>query len=330
MPKVLLLGVGPTALSALESLASGFDVVGVVRDAEAGNNSPDPVVIRAQVLGIPIYTQVAPGEVQRLALKLKPDCVVVSSFHRILRPQFFEQFSCVNVHYAPLPRYRGRANVNWAVINDEPFSAITIHMISASLDAGNILFQQFVPIQDNTTVTDLYEALNAIQREVLAATVQRMLEGYAGEPQSQADATYGCSRNPEDGEIAWRTSTRQIHCLIRGLTAPFPGAYTFYQGRRLTIWGAEPLNDPPNYVGRIPGRVIAVSHENGHCDVLTGDSVLRIKEVQLEGEGRTLAANVITSVRATLGLSTRDLLDRIRALEQQIVAVGGNAAVSGS
>jgi len=323
-----MLGVGITALSALESLASVCEVVGVVRDTDAGQDSIDPVVKRARTLGIPVYTQVAPKEVEELALRLNPDCVVVSSYNRILQPRLLERFPCVNVHYAPLPRYRGRANVNWAVINDEPFSAITIHLISAGLDAGNILFQQMIPIHENTTVTDLYESLNAIQREVLGTTVLRMLDGYAGEPQCEADATYGCSRNPEDGEIAWQTSTREIYCLIRGLTAPFPGAYTYFQGRRLIIWQAEPLKDPPSYAGRIPGRVVNVSRERGYVDVLTGDGVLRIHEVELEGEERTMAAKVVASVRASLGLRTVDLLDRIRELEQQIAAISAHTVIS--
>jgi len=315
-------------LSALESLASVCEVVGVVRDTDAGANSIDPVVNRARTLGIPLYTQVAPKEVEALALKLNPDCVVVSSYNRVLRPGFLERFRCVNVHYAPLPQYRGRANVNWALINDEPFTAITIHMISAGLDAGNILFQQMIPIHENASVADLYESLNAIQRKVLGTTVLKMLDGHIGEPQNEADATYGCSRNPEDGEIAWQTSTREIYCLIRGLTAPFPGAYTFFQGGRLIIWQAEPLKNPPNYVGRIPGRVVNVSRENGYVDVLTGDGVLRTNEVQLEGEERTRAANVIASVRASLGLRAADLLDRIHVLEQQIIALSAHTVIT--
>jgi methionyl-tRNA formyltransferase len=226
-----------------------------------------------------------------------------------------------------LPRYRGRANVNWAIINDEPHTAITIHTVIASLDAGNILYQQQVLIHERDTVADLYAALNALQREHLAATVLRMLDGYVGEPQCESGATYGCGRGAEDGEIAWHASTRSIDCLIRGLVAPFPGAYTFLDGRRLIIWRAEPLLNPPHYAGRVPGRVVSISRSAGYADVLTGDGVLRVYEVECEGEARTATAHVVTSVRATLGLRTVDLIDRIRVLEQQVAALVAHGAI---
>ena len=84
------------------------------------------------------------------------------------------------------------------------------------------------------------------------------------------------------------------------------------------VWRAKPLGNPPYYVGRIPGRVIGMSKSEGYVDVLTGDGVLRIFEVQFEGEDRTMAANVIRSVRGTLGLRAGDLLDRIQALEKEV------------
>jgi methionyl-tRNA formyltransferase len=321
MAGILLLGMGSTALSALESLTPACDVVGVVRNVEGGQRDDDPIVTLARALDIPVYTDVAPGAVEALALRLRPDCIVISSYNRILRAELLRQIRCVNVHYAPLPQYRGRANVNWAIINDEPYAAITIHMVAPGLDAGNILFQQQIPIHERDTVANLYATLNAIQREHLAATVLRMLEGYTGEPQHEEDATYGCGRGPEDGEINWHASTRSIDCLIRGLVAPFPGAYTFINSRRLIIWRAEPLQSAPRYAGRIPGRVVGIGRAAGYVDVLTSDGVLRVFEVQLEGEAKTTAASVVTSVRATFGLRMAELLDRIGALEQQIAAL---------
>ena len=139
-----------------------------------------------------------------------------------------------------------------------------------------------------------------------------------GVPQDSAEATYGCSRVPEDGEINWSASTKNIYYLVRALVAPFPGAYTYFQGKRLMVWKAKPLNEPPCYVGRIPGRVIGISKSEGYVDVLTGDGVMRIFEVQFEENERTAAANVIKSVRSTLGLRMSDLLNHIQTLEQEI------------
>jgi methionyl-tRNA formyltransferase len=274
--------------------------------------------------------------IERAVRHHSPDCVVVSSYDRILPARLLALCRFVNVHYAPLPRYRGRANVNWAVINSEPETAITIHVIAPGLDAGNVLYQQRVPIGPDDTVGDLYEKLNEVQRQVLGETVERHLDGYEGEPQDEAAATYGCTRVPEDGEIDWSAPTREIYALVRGLSAPYPGAHTYLGGRRLAVLRASVLDDAPRYVGRVPGRVVGRSRGQGHVDVLTGDGVLRIHDVAVGGSGAGPAADAIASTKQTLGLRTADLLARIVALESRLERLDlaeerdGDGAISGS
>ena len=136
-----------------------------------------------------------------------PDCVVVSSYDRVLPGRVLARSPFMDVHYAPLPQYRGRANVNWAIINGERETAITVHVLAEGLDAGNILYQQRVPIGPDDTVGELYAKLNEVQRQVLAETVAAHLAGYQGEPQDEEAATYGCTRVPDDGEIDWAAPT---------------------------------------------------------------------------------------------------------------------------
>ena len=312
MRRVLLIGQGPTAAAALESLAERFDIVGLVRStADAG----DPVVRLAVARRVKVYLDASVPAIERLVNALAPDCVVVSSYDRILAPALIARSRFVNVHYADLPRYRGRATVNWAIINGESHTAITIHQLRPQLDGGPILFKQCVPIGRGDTVASLYERLNAIQRDVLGRAVEGFLDGYAGSPQYDADATYCCTRLPCDGEIDWHRPAREIEALVRALVAPFPGAFTHVAGERLAVWQASAVADPPSYAGRIPGRVVGRSRADGWVDVLTGDGVLRLVEVQREGAGRGPAAKTVTSVKTTLGLRTIDLLDRIRVLE---------------
>ncbi|KAF3884598.1 MULTISPECIES: methionyl-tRNA formyltransferase [Nostocales] len=325
MANVLLIGMGITTLSALESLASKCHVQAVVRNVSSDSKTDDPVVNFACQAGIPIFSETSTKQIRSLVLKFQPDCVVVSSYNYILPPDLIELSTFVNVHYSPLPHYRGRANVNWAIVNDEPCAAITIHKLSAELDGGNILFQKLIPIRDRDTVADLYHQLNEIQQQHLGETVIKLLQGYQGTEQNSAEATYGCTRLPEDGEINWSAPTRSIDCLIRALVFPFPGAYTYLLGRKLLIWQAEIVKNPPSYVGRISGRVINRAKKEGYVDVLTGDGVLRIYEVQFEGEEKTAAANVIKSVKTTLGLRASELLERIQTLEQEIIRLKENA-----
>jgi methionyl-tRNA formyltransferase len=315
--KILLLGMGPTALSALESLAAQFNVVGIVRPLQARSETDDLVVRRAQEMSITILSDVSTDGVQQAIEESQPHCTVVSSYNRVLSSRILDGRKFVNVHYSALPKYRGRANVNWAVLNGEQETAITIHAIAPGLDNGNILFQQSIPIGPDDTVTDIYDALNKIQLAVLGDTVTRHLNGYLGIPQDEFESTYGCSRVPSDGEIDWSDSTAHIYALIRALSPPFPGAYSYLAEHRITIARALPVRDGPRYVGRIPGRVVGRSSAGGSADILTGDGILRVHEVVADEDGQPIPASaVITSTRQTLGLRSADLLGRIEELER--------------
>jgi methionyl-tRNA formyltransferase len=316
MRTVLLVGMGPTALSALESLALRFRVVGLVRDPVSAEG--DEVVERARALGVPVFTDISVEGVERTVMTCHPDCTVISSYNRILPGKVMSCGRFVNVHYAPLPEYRGRANVNWAIINGEPEAAITIHVLARGVDSGNVLYQKRVAIGADDTVADLYVVLNELQQQALGATVARYLSGYEGEPQDDAAATYGCGRVPDDGEIDWSDSTERIYALVRALASPYPGAHTYLNARRIVIIRASPLQDAPRYVGRVPGRVVGRSLHAGHVDVLTGDGVLRVYEVMGGDSVASPASACITSTRQTLGLRTADLLARIEALEARL------------
>ena len=322
MRKVLLLGMGPTALSALESLARQFEVVGIVRDVPQDVETSDAVVRRARELSVPVLPNVGLASVRRVVEESQPHCTVVSSYNRILGAGVLDHGKFVNVHYAALPKYRGRANVNWAIINREPETAITIHAIVPGLDAGNILFQQTIPIGPDDTVTDIYHELNEIQRKVLGDTVARYLDGFSGVPQDESDSTYGCGRVPADGEVDWSGSTDSIYALIRALSPPYyPGAHSYLEMRRITIVHASPVQGAPLYAGRIPGRVVGRSRADGTVDVLTGDGILRLHEVTVGDDGEMVPASaVITSTRQTLGLQSSDLLMRIEELERRLNA----------
>jgi methionyl-tRNA formyltransferase len=318
--KVLLLGMGPTALSALESLARQFDVVGIVRSVKVRAKADDDVVVRrAQQLSVPVLTDISLKGVLQAIEELRPHCTVVSSYDRVLSPRILSHGKFVNVHYSALPKYRGRANVNWAILNHESKTAITIHAITSGLDNGNILFQRAIPIEQDDTVTEIYRTLNEVQANVLGETVARYLDGFGGVPQDESESTYGCTRVPADGEIDWSKSTDHIYALIRALSPPYPGAHSYLEVRRITIVRASPVRDGPRYVGRIPGRIVARSRSDGYVDVLTGDGTLRLHEVITDEDGQpTPASGVITSTRQTLGLRSADLLMRINDLERRL------------
>jgi methionyl-tRNA formyltransferase len=297
--RILLIGQGPTTQSALDGLSARFEVVGLVRALSA--EGCDPVIASAVRRGVDVLTDTTVAAVEAAVDELRPDCVVVSSYDRILPVALLDRCAFVNVHYAPLPRYRGRATVNWAIINGEPETAVSIHVLTPELDAGPILVQERVPIGPHDTVADLYDRLNGIMGATLAGAVERHLDGDPGVPQDEAQASYGCTRLPADGEIDWSGPTHEAYALVRALVDPYPGAFTHCDGARVVVWRAAPAPDPPRWAGRVPGRVVARSAAQGWADVLTGDGVLRLEVVQPEGEERQPAACLIGSLRATLG-----------------------------
>jgi len=329
MKRVLLLGMGPTALSALESLAGRFHILGVVRDLRPDAGLEDVVARRAHELSVPMLSDVTLDGVRMAIEESRPDCTVVSSYNRVLGDGILDCGKFVNVHYAALPKYRGRANVNWAIINGEPETAITVHVIAPGLDSGNILFQHAVAIGPDDTVADVYNTLNEIQRKVLGDTVARYLDGYAGVRQDESESTYGCSRVPADGEIDWSKETDRIYALIRALSRPYPGAHTYLETQRVTIARASPVRAARRYAGRIPGRVVGRSRADGSVDILTGDGILRIHEVIVAENDEVIPASaVITSTRQTLGLRSSDLLMRIQELERRLSSLSPGVKIT--
>jgi methionyl-tRNA formyltransferase len=316
---VLLLGDGPTAFAALRSLVASCRVVGVIRATDEAEL--DPVGVLAAQNKIPLSALQQAEDLPKIIMLNRPTAVVISSFNRILPPEVLHLGRFINVHYSPLPRYRGRANVNWAVVNGEQTAAISIHMVTPELDSGNILFQEEIPIGPGDTATSLYHRLNAIQERELGSAVIRAVAGDVGVPQDDEKATYGCARIPDDGEIVWSLPTAVIARLIRSLTPPFPGAFTHLGCQRLIIVRAAPCSDAPRYAGRIPGRVVGRSSTGGWVDVLTGDGMLRIFEVTSTAGVISPAATHIRSTRSTLGLSRLELLRRVNALEERLAMV---------
>ncbi len=319
-PDVLLLADGPTGFTALRSLAAQCRVVQVFRKPDQPEASALRAFAKAQ--GILVTELQELNQLRKAIADLRPAAVVISSFDRIIPPQILALCRFVNVHYSLLPHYRGRANVNWAIINGETTAGISIHLVIPELDGGNLLFQQAIPIASNDTVACLYNRLNAIQERELGGVVLRVVAGYQGTGQNTDQASYGCTRVPDDGEIDWRQPTDAIDRLIRGLTPPFPGAFTHLDAQRLIIANASPRIDAPSYVGRVPGRIVGRSPSEGWVDVLTGDGVLRVSSVLTANSERPCAAAfVIGSTRATLGLSRLDLLRRVVALEDRLASL---------
>ncbi len=172
--------------------------------------------------------------------------------------------------------------------------------IAEEMDGGDLVDQRLVPIGPQDTITEVLPRVTHVYLDMLEKDLPVILKGNAKfTQQDHSKATFTCKRTLVDNKICWSDSSQTIFNLIRGVTHPYPGAYSFLKTQKLIIWSAELIPNPRKYIGRIPGRVIEVRPDLGVL-VLTGDGVLLIKTVQLESEPEICAAEVINSISMTL------------------------------
>lgn len=205
----------------------------------------------------------------------------------------------IAVHESLLPKYRGFAPVNWAIINGERETGVTLFYLDEGVDSGDIIAQRKIPIGLTDTGSILYQKTKNASVEILLDYLEDIKKGTVTRiKQNEQKATYASSRTPDDGEISWDVSTKDIYNLIRALSDPYPGAFTSFEGKKIIIQKASIVASSRNFVGRIPGRVVGIG--NGWVEVLTGDGILKIEELEVEGE-RLPASKVLRSYRGTLG-----------------------------
>lgn len=230
------------------------------------------------------------------------DFLLTTGYRRIIPSRVYGMCArgALGSHFSLLPRYRGFAPINWAVLNGETETGVTLFHLVAEMDAGDVVAQEPVEIGPDETAGEVMERALGRYLGLLEAHLPAVLAGTAPRrPQDEAGATYTCARRPEDGRIDWSWPARRVHDLVRALSHPYPGAFTTHAGRRLLVWRTRLLDTPPRYVGIVPGRVVGVSGDS--VRVLAGDGVIELLLVQPEGGEEVPAGRVIRSIRDTLG-----------------------------
>jgi methionyl-tRNA formyltransferase len=231
------------------------------------------------------------------------DLMLAVSWRYLVPPQVYRKAKsgAFVFHDALLPAYRGFAPTVWAIANGEDHTGVTLFEIAEGVDEGGIVDQERVPIGPDETITIVIERVSEMYLRLLERNLPSLLDGTAPRrAQDHSRATFTCRRTPEDNAIDWRSSTLNIFNLIRAVTAPYSGAFTSLAGKKLTIWAAQRLSPRPDYVGRVPGRVVEIRSGVGAV-VLTGDGALLLTQVQTEGGPVVCAAEILNSLSLTLG-----------------------------
>ena len=242
--------------------------------------------------GVALHQARSRREVEELVLRCGRTRSSISSYNRLLAPAVLEACPIFNVHFGAAAAVPGQCAGELGAAERRARDGDHRAPCHPPADDGPILYQEKIPIGPEDNATTLFERLNTIQRRELGPAVQRGLEGGRAWPQDDLQATYGCPRNPEDGEIDWRRPAAEIHRLARALTPPFPGAFTHHQGTTLVVHRVGACASARRYVGSIPGRVIDVSTTEGWIDVLTGGGVLRVHEMSRTGRGAASSGGV--------------------------------------
>ena len=251
---------------------------------------PTPVKELADRAGLPVLQPArarAPEFIGQIR-ELRPDLIVVAAYGQILPKDLLEvpRYGCVNLHTSLLPKYRGAAPIQWAILNGDPETGVTIMKMDEGLDTGGILAQQSTPISGQEDAQTLHDRLAGIGARLLITSIPPYVEGrLAATPQPAVGVSYAAKIKKQDGLIDWRQNARTIWNKVRGLV-PWPCAFTFIPGEPkrllLKIWRAEVMEQagPPGEVLQADKGGIVIGAESG---------ALRIHELQQEG-GRRLPA----------------------------------------
>ncbi len=317
--------IGCAGLEAL--LRHGFDVQAVFThpDNPSENIWFESVAGQAAAAGIPVF---APDNINHplwvdRIKALEPEIIFSFYYRKLVSKEILDipPLGALNLHGSLLPRYRGRCPINWVLINGEKETGVTLHYMVSRADAGDIVAQKAFPITVDDTALSLFGKAEEASRELLDETLPLIKKGTAPRtPQDNSRATKFGGRRPEDGEIDWAQPAATVRNLIRAVTHPYPGAFTFKGSEKLFIWEA---GTAPNPKSAPPGTVFSVDPLTVAC----GKDALTVSQAQPEGSiqmsGPQAARELGIVAGSLLGKTTAVFLSRSDPVRVLILGVGG-------
>ena len=294
---IVFMGTPDFAVESLKKIyESGHNILAVVSqpDKPSGRNMklmPTPVKEYAESKNIKVYQpeKIRKDEELYETLKsLKPDVIVVVAFGQILPQKILDipKYGSVNVHGSLLPKYRGAAPIQWAIISGEKVTGITTMYMDAGMDTGDMIQKAEVKIENDDNFGTLYEKMKIKGGELIVQTLEKIADGVAPRVKQPDDFTLAPMIEKTLGNIDWNNNSEDIRNLVRGLNTT-PGAYTNIEGQKIKIWRVEFSNlEKTDEV--LPGMVIKANKKEGLL-ISTKDGILDIAEIQLPNSKRMLA-----------------------------------------
>ena len=294
--KIIFMGTPDFAAASLEALiASKHEIMAVVTQPDKpkgrkGELTPSPVKAIAVEKGIKVYqpVRVREQEFVEILRGYNPDAIIVVAFGQIIPESILEipKYGCVNIHGSLLPKYRGAAPIQWAVLDGEKETGVTTMLMDKGIDTGDILLKRVINLTEDETAGSLFDKLMALGAETILETLEGLENGsITPEKQGESPTDYAKMLTKAMGLIDFTRTAAELDCFIRGMN-PWPSAYTVLDGKTLKIWKAKPVDGNGG-----AGSVLSVGKDS--FIVCCGENALEILEVQLEGKKRMSAGDFL-------------------------------------
>lgn len=306
--KVVFMGTPEIAAGVLKSLIeSRHEVAGVVTQTDKPNKRGNGIEFSdvkkvALENSIPVYQPEKasdPDFVEKELKRINPDIIVVAAYGQLLKENVLNlpKYGCINVHASLLPKYRGASPIQWAVINGEKETGVTIMHMAKGLDTGDMIIAEKLELAPDETAGSLHDRLRDMAGAVLIRALDLLEAGTAPRiPQNEEEATYVSIFKKSMGELDFSKNAEELERLIRGLI-PWPGAYSYVDGKMLKFWKTVVSSDCDECCGQ-PGRIIV---NRDRLFIETGNGALEILELQLEGKKRMITPDFLRGYKLETG-----------------------------
>lgn len=302
---IIFMGTPAFALPSLRLLyETGEDIIGVVTQPDRPRGRGQhltltPVKIVALEYGLSVHQprKIKDESFIQFLRESKAEMVVVVAFGQILSKEVLRipRYGCINLHASILPKYRGAAPINWAIIKGEKETGVTTMLMNEGVDTGPYYLQKSVSIKEDDTAGTLSEKLATIGADLLVETIKEIRSGEISPKPQTGEPSYAPVLKKEDGLIDWRKGAVEIYNQIRGMD-PWPGAYTYYKSKVWKIWKGNVIY---NGTEDVPGRIREIT--KGGIKVSTGEGSFLITEMQLENRKRMTVKEYLQGHKVLLG-----------------------------
>jgi methionyl-tRNA formyltransferase len=308
--RIVFCGTPDFAVPSLKALAAdaGFTIEAVVTQPDRPRGRGKEVAASAVkeaalAAGLHVYQpeKIKSDSAFDFFKRVAPDVVVIIAYGQIIPARLIEipRLGWINLHASLLPKYRGAAPINWAIVNGEPRTGLTTMQIDAGLDSGPVLLQTVLDVGPDETAPELTQRMSAAGAPLVVETLGKLRRNeILPVPQDQAQATFAPLLKKEHGRIDWSQNARRVYNRIRGLR-PWPGAYASFRGQLCHVWG-KPVDAPGDVPP--PDSLGVIAQEGSELYVWCGEnSRLRLEELQLEGRKRLAARDFANGARLKPG-----------------------------